>query len=179
MECRTLDLTINYANDLRQVRRIFKMKVYAKVFDLSSDTIYIDDMERIQVLINGIDTTEKRTPVDKHGQTNPAWNYTMKYVVGDSSVEHYGTVLVIKLYCKRKLGDRYIGEVHKSLKDLYEYACTTGGSAVVCYPVLKGSIESQGQLCFSYRFGDKVSIEKLMLADSIASFLLTDSSSIA
>ena len=116
---------------------------------------------------------EKRTPVDKHGWTNPAWNHTMKYSVAESWLKHHGTMLVIKLYCKRKLGDRYIGEVHQSLKQLYEYALPTGGSAVVFFPVQMGSAESQGQICFTYRFGEKVAIEKLMLAESIASFLIT------
>ncbi|PWA49882.1 C2 calcium-dependent membrane targeting [Artemisia annua] len=161
MECRKLDLTINSANDLRQVRRVFKMKVYAKV------------------LVGGNVTMEKRTPLDKHGQINPAWNHSMKYSICESWVEHHGTMLVIKLYCKRKLGDRYIGEVHRSLKELYDYAYPTGGSAVVCFPVQIGSIESQGKLCFSYRFGDKVSIEKLMLAESVASFLISGSSGAA
>ncbi|KAK9070778.1 hypothetical protein SSX86_011180 [Deinandra increscens subsp. villosa] len=155
MECRKLELTINSANGLRQVRRIFKMKVYAKVF------------------IGGNQEMEKRTPVDKHGQTNPAWNYTMKYSISEQWLQHHGTMLVIKLYCKRKLGDRYIGEVHQSLKQLYDYAYPLGGSAVVCFPVKMGCVDSEGQLCFSYRFGEKVGIEKLMLAESIASFLAT------
>lgn len=116
---------------------------------------------------------EKRTPVDKHSQTNPAWNYTMKYSISEPWLQHHGTMVVIKLYCKRKLGDRYIGEVHQSLKQLFDYAYPMGGSAVVHFPVQMGSAESQGQLCFSYRFGDKVAIEKLMLAESIASCLLT------
>ncbi|PWA66559.1 C2 calcium-dependent membrane targeting [Artemisia annua] len=155
MECRKFELTINSANDLREVRRLFKMKVYAKV------------------LIGSNKNMEKRTPVDKHGQTNPAWNYTMKYSISEPWLQHHGTMVVIKLYCKRKLGDRYIGEVHQSLKQLFDYAYPMGGSAVVHFPVQIGSAESQGQLCFSYRFGDKVAIEKLMLAESIASFLLT------
>ncbi|KAD5317818.1 hypothetical protein R6Q59_033140 [Mikania micrantha] len=155
MECRKLELTINSANDLRDVRRIFKMKVYAKV------------------VIGGNQEMEKRTPVDKHGRTNPAWNYTMKYSIGEPWLQHHGTMLVIKLYCKRKLGDRYVGEVHQSLKQLFDHAYPLGGSAVVCFPVQIGCVESQGQLCFSYKFGDKVDIDKLMLAESIASFLVT------
>ncbi|KAM0040653.1 putative C2 domain-containing protein [Helianthus debilis subsp. tardiflorus] len=155
MECRKLELTINSANGLREVRRIFKMKVYAKVF------------------IGGNQEMEKRTPVDKHGKTNPAWHYTMKYSISEQWLQHHGTMLVIKLYCKRKLGDRYIGEVHQSLKQLYDYAKPLGDSAVVCFPVQVGSVESEGKLCFSYRFGEKVAIEKLMLAESIASFLVT------
>nr|GEX52724.1 C2 calcium-dependent membrane targeting [Tanacetum cinerariifolium] len=155
MDCRKFELTINSAIDLRQVRRLFKMKVYAKV------------------VIGGNEKTEKRTPEDKHGQTNPAWNYTMKYSISEPWLQHHGTMVVIKLYCKRKLGDRYIGEIHQSLKQLFDYAYPMGGSAVVHFPVQIGSAESQGQLCFSYRFGEKVAIEKLMLAESIASFLLT------
>lgn len=129
----------------------------------------------LQVSIGCNETMKRRTPVDKHGQTNPAWNHTMTYAICESWVEHYGTVLVIKLYCKRKLGDRYIGEVHRPLKDLYDHADPLGGSALVCYPVQKGCVESQGSLRFSYRFGEKVSIDKLMLADSIASVIFTGS----
>ncbi|KAF5803058.1 putative C2 domain-containing protein [Helianthus annuus] len=74
MECRKLELTIISANDLREVRRLFKMKVYAKVF------------------IGGNQEMEKRTPVDNHGQTNPAWNYTMKYSISESWLKHHGTI---------------------------------------------------------------------------------------
>ena len=76
-------------------------------------------------------------------------------------------MLVIKLYCSRKLGDRYIGEVHLSMTELYEYAYPLGGSAIVNYPVQKGCVNSQGMLKFCYRFGGKVSIDKLLLAESI------------
>ncbi|KAJ0561080.1 putative C2 domain-containing protein [Helianthus annuus] len=130
-------------------------------------------MAQFVVCIGGNHEMEKRTLVDWHGQTNPAWNYTMKYSISEQWLQHHGTMLVIKLYCKRKLGDRYIGEVHQPLKQLYDYAYPLGGSAVVRFPVQIGSAESQGQLCFSYRFGEKVAIEKMMLAESIASFLVT------
>ncbi|GJT55635.1 hypothetical protein Tco_0990689 [Tanacetum coccineum] len=85
----------------------------------------------------------------------------MNYAIGESWVEHHGTMLVIKLYCKRKLGDRYIGEVHRSLKELYDYAYPMGGSAVVCFPVQKGSIESQGKLVLIQVLVTKYPIEKL------------------
>ena len=93
MECRKFELTLISANDLEDVRKLFKMKVYARV-SIGSNT-----------------ETEKRTPADKHGEINPAWNFMMRYTIGESAVQHYGAMLVIKLYCKRKLGDRYIGEV--------------------------------------------------------------------
>lgn len=150
MEFRKFELNLISAIDLKDVRKIFKMKVYARVS------------------IGNQPDSEKRTPVDRHGKTNPAWNYTMRYTISECVVERVSSsMLVIKLYCKRKLGDRYIGEVHVSMKELYEYAYSSGGSAVVNYPVQKGCVNSQGMLKFSYRFGDIVSIDKLLLAESI------------
>ncbi|XP_071722487.1 protein SRC2 homolog [Rutidosis leptorrhynchoides] len=149
MECRNLELTINSANDLREVRKLFKMKVYAKV------------------LIGGNKRTKKRTPVDRHGRRNPAWNCFMNFSIAESCLQHHGTMLVIMLYCKRKVGDRYI-EVHQSLKQLYDHATPLGGSAVVFYPVRLGSAESQGHLLFSYKFGEKMAIESLIHGDNTA-----------
>ncbi|KAK3012938.1 hypothetical protein RJ639_009572 [Escallonia herrerae] len=149
MECRKFEITIISAIDLENVRRLCKMKVYART-SLGNDP-----------------DTEKRTPIDRHGKTNPAWNYCMSYTIGESTVQHHGTMFVIKLYCKRKLGDRYIGEVHASMKELYDIACACGGSAIWSFPVQRGSMKSQGALKFSFRFGDKVCIDKLLLAESI------------
>ncbi|KAM7511023.1 hypothetical protein LguiB_009898 [Lonicera macranthoides] len=98
----------------------------------------------------GDQKNETHSPVDRHGRTNPAWNFMMKYMVGEAGVKHHGATLVIKLYCKGKLGDRYIGEVHLTVKDLYEYAYSCGGIAVVNYPVQRGCVNSQGFLKFSY-----------------------------
>lgn len=152
MDCRNFEITLISANDLEDVRKLFKMKVYGRV-SLGSNNNNVE--------------TEKRTPADKHGETNPAWNWTVKYTIAESAVQHYSTMLVIKLYCKRKLGDRYIGEVHAPIKHLFDYAVPLGGSALVNYPVQKGSVNSQGVLKFSYRFGHKVTIDKLLLAESI------------
>ncbi|CAK9138460.1 unnamed protein product [Ilex paraguariensis] len=125
------------------------MKVYARV-SIGSDP-----------------KTERRTPADKHGETDPAWNFTMKYTISESMVQHYGVSLVIKLYCKRKLGDRYVGEVHMPMKELFDGAYSCGGSAMVSYPVQRGSVNSQGVLKFSYRFGERVTADKLLLVESI------------
>ncbi|GFZ09915.1 hypothetical protein Acr_21g0005140 [Actinidia rufa] len=86
------------------------MKVYARV-SIGSNT-----------------ETEKRTPADKHGEINPAWNFMMRYTIGESAVQLYGAMLVIKLYCKRKLGDRYIGERSGELSG-EEGFCAFSGSA--------------------------------------------------
>ena len=39
---------------------------------------------------------------------------------------------------------------------------------MVNYPVKKGSVNSQGVLKFSYRFGESVSVEKVLLAGVFA-----------
>ncbi|XP_047314138.1 protein SRC2 homolog [Impatiens glandulifera] len=150
MNCRKFDLTLIGANDLEVVRKVFKMKVYARISIGSTNS-----------------ETEKWTPPDKHGEENPAWNYTMNYTIAETMVRHYGTMLVIKLYCRRKLGDRYVGEVHADMRDLYEHAQLYGGSAAMCYPVKKGSVSSKGELRFSCRFGECVSIDNMLLAQGI------------
>ncbi|XP_016486229.1 protein SRC2 [Nicotiana tabacum] len=150
MDCRRFEITLISASDLDDVRKLFKMKVHARVS------------------IGSNPDTEKRTPTDTHGEINPAWNFSMKYTISESMIQYPNDMLVIKLYCQRKLGDRYIGEVHTSMKELYEYAYPNGGSAVMNYPVQKGSAQSQGLLRFSYRFGEKVMVDKLVLAETIA-----------
>ncbi|KAF3666861.1 putative OTU domain-containing protein-like [Capsicum annuum] len=155
MECRRFEITLVSASDLEDVRKLFKMKVHARVS------------------VGSNPNTEKRTPTDKHGEINPAWNFSMKFTISESMIHYPNDMLVIKLYCKRKLGDRYIGEMHMSMKELYEYSYANGGSAIMTCPVLKGSAQSQGILRFSYRFGEKVTIDKLVLAESVAGWNLS------
>nr|GMD74326.1 protein SRC2-like [Ipomoea batatas] len=150
MECRKFELTLISANELEDVRKLFKMEVYCKVSIGSNPRM------------------EKRSPADRHGEINPAWNFSMEYTILEEMIQHPNTMFVIKLYCKRMLGDRYVGEVHAPLKDLFDYAYNSGGSALVSYPVRKGCADSQGLLRFSYRFGQRVSVEKLLLAETLA-----------
>ncbi|XP_059629656.1 protein SRC2-like [Cornus florida] len=145
-----MEINVIGANGVENVREIFRMKVYAKVS------------------IAGDPRTEQRTPVDKHGETNPAWNCIRNYTVSESAVQQDGIMLVIKLYCKRKLGDRYVGEVHASIKELYELASAKGGSFVLSSPVKRGFTESKGELTFSCRFGDIRTVEKPSLTDKMA-----------
>ena len=89
MECRSFQLTLISANGLENVRSSFRMKTYASV------------------TIGGKTVTEKKTPVDKENDLHPAWNHTVKYTVGEGAVQQDGVMVVIKLFCKRSLGDRY------------------------------------------------------------------------
>ncbi|RVW69417.1 hypothetical protein CK203_061786 [Vitis vinifera] len=69
--------------------------------------------------VKAIPQTERTSPVDTEGETNPAWNFTTGYTIGKKAVEYQGIMLVIELYGSRTLGDRYIGEVSVSFKDLF------------------------------------------------------------
>ncbi|XP_073051710.1 protein SRC2-like [Primulina eburnea] len=151
MECRRFEITIISAHDLENVRILGKMKVHARV------SIGSNNLE-----------AEKRTPTDGHGETNPTWNFTMKYTISESMIQHYNTMLVIKLYCKRKLGDRYVGEIHTPMKELFEFAKPMGGSCILSFPVQKGCVHSQGGIRFSCRFGEKVMLDDLLLAENLA-----------
>ncbi|WKA07325.1 hypothetical protein VitviT2T_025167 [Vitis vinifera] len=145
MECRKFQIAILSAQGLQNVREIFRMKVYA------------------QLSIPGNPQIKRETPVDTEGETNPAWNSTIRFTIGNQAVEYQGVVFVIKLYCSRTLGDRYIGEVSLSFKDLFDGAAPTSqgrSSGIVSYPVKRGGADSQGVLNFSYSFGDIVMVKK-------------------
>ncbi|KAA8538527.1 hypothetical protein F0562_028102 [Nyssa sinensis] len=141
MECRRFEINLISASDLKNVREIFKMKVYAVIS------------------IMGDSQTEKRTPVDKINETNPVWNFNIKYTVGKKTLQNEEVKLVIKLYCERSLGDRYIGEVQTSIKQLYDHADPDGGSVIRSYPVQRDSATSQGELKLSCSFGETVTIQ--------------------
>ena len=151
MECRTFEITLISANNLERLTWLLRMKVYAKVS------------------ICGATEVQRRSPTDWHGGSNPAWNFTARYNLNEQQVQHFGTMLVVKLFSWRRLAcDRYIGEVHTSLKELFDIAEAGGGSAVLTLPVQIGSANSQGAVRFSYRFGERVSIDKMLLAESLA-----------
>ncbi|CAK9164664.1 unnamed protein product [Ilex paraguariensis] len=144
MECKTFEIKLISATNLSDVREKFKMKVYA------------------EVTIAGNAKTRKRTLIDKAGETNPTWNVTMQYMIGELAVQNEGIEEVITLYCKRKLGDRFIGEVRTPIKQLYEqHANANGGSANILTRQVQSSIGiSQGELKFSFGFGETVTIER-------------------
>ncbi|KAL8030918.1 hypothetical protein ABFX02_14G317500 [Erythranthe guttata] len=167
MECRTFDLTVSSAIDVTDVRLLGKTEVHARIY------------------IAGLPEAERRTPTDTHGKRNPAWNFTTNYTVFESMLMNSNTVLVVKLYCTRSMGDRYIGEVNMALKELFERAepdkvaahksskefelhegeaINRGRSALLVLPLQKGSVKSQGNLIISYSFSEKVTLNKLLMA---------------
>ncbi|KAL8030917.1 hypothetical protein ABFX02_14G317400 [Erythranthe guttata] len=173
MDCRKLDLTVVSANNLEDVRVFFgKTAVHARIS------------------INGKPETERRTLTDTHGKQNPSWEFTTTYIIMETMLQSCNAMLVVKLYCDRNAGDRYIGEVYISLMELFECAKYNGDeksskqvepadedncgrrSAVMTLPVMKGCVQSQGALKISYSFSDKVSFDQLLMADNVAPLII-------
>ncbi|KAL3505011.1 hypothetical protein ACH5RR_034852 [Cinchona calisaya] len=139
MKCRYFQVTLISASNLLDVRHVGLMKVYAKVS------------------INGNWDSEWTSPVDKEREKNPRWNCKIKYSLPEKAIKQKSGSdnLVIKLYCKRSfLEDKYVGEVHLSLKKLFDggLACKNKN-----YLVYRNDVIGQtfGTLKLSYRFGSR------------------------
>lgn len=142
MEGRTFELILHKATGLPDVRELGRMKVYAKIS------------------ISGDSESELVTPVDREGETNPCWNSKIMYTLVEEAVqvEERSAKLVIRLYCKRLLGDRYVGEVNISLKRLFDYS-KSGEN--ISYDIDKFDEEGTfGKLNISYKFGEKIIVQK-------------------
>ncbi|GER49212.1 calcium-dependent lipid-binding family protein [Striga asiatica] len=147
-ERRTFEITLISATDLDSTGRrrrpyLFPTRAYAWV---------------------SVSGKEKRTPVDRHGQSNPAWNFAMAFSLRESAVQSYNAMLVVKIFGRRPFvgfRDRYIGEVHTPVKELFDYAGLTGGNAVLDLPLMKGcATAARGRVRFAYRFSDTVVFDK-------------------
>lgn len=95
---RKLEITLVSANSLPDIRKLGRMKVFAKVS------------------IKGESRTRKRTPTDVQGKTNPRWNFPLS----ESAVQQPGVKLSIRLYCERLRGDKFFGQVDIPIKSLFD-----------------------------------------------------------
>lgn len=152
MEYRSLDLTVIAARDLKDVNLISKMDVYV-VVSLDGDP-------------RG--PQKSRSPVDRNGGRNPAWNFPVRLHVDEASAQQGRLTLRFKLRCDRALGDKDIGEVVVPVKELLDSsdAAASGGGGkasshppTVTYQVRKPSGKPKGELHFSYKFSDKLAAD--------------------
>lgn len=133
MECRQLDITVVSAENLPDVRALGLMKVYVKVS------------------LKGESKTTKKSPVDKGGETNPRWNFAVDYTVSESTFRRPGVNVVVKLLCKRTLGDRFVGEVKIPVKSLFDMGLKS--QRTLSYAVA-GTPE--GRLNLLYSFSERI-----------------------
>lgn len=139
MACRTLELTLVSARDLRAVNLVSKMEVYAVAY------------------LSGDPRSRQRIPTDRVGGRDPTWNATVLLTVPASGTGS-GAVRVL-LRTERALGgDRDVGEVLLPLPDVLAGAGDRPTDATVaCFPVRRiGSSKPQGVLNLSYKLGGVV-----------------------
>ncbi|PWZ18339.1 Protein SRC2 [Zea mays] len=147
MACRTLELTLVSARDLRAVNLVSKMEVYAVAYEA------------------GDPRSRQRVPADRAGGRNPTWNATVLLTVPASAGTGSGAVRIL-LRTERALGgDRDVGEVFLPLADVLAGAGDgpTTDATVACFPVRRigGSSKPQGVLNLSYKLGGVVQPDHL------------------
>ncbi|KAJ0802226.1 putative C2 domain-containing protein [Helianthus annuus] len=146
---RSLELTIISAKDLNNVNLFGKMNVYAVVYITGA----------------GNQDQKQKTHVDKDGDSNPTWNYPMKFKTDESAALQNRLTLVVKIKTGGMLGDKDVGEVHVPVKELLD-GDYTGRRQLqfVTYQVRKPSGHPKGELSFSYKFVGKPNLEEPVMA---------------
>ncbi|VVA90573.1 unnamed protein product [Arabis nemorensis] len=138
MECRTLDLTIISAEDLKDIQLIGKQDLYAVVS------------------INGDARTKQKTKVDKDCGTKPKWKHQMKLTVDDTAARENRLTLVFEIVADRPIaGDKPVGEVSVPVKELLDQNKSGDEEKTVTYAVRLPNGKAKGSLKFSFKFGDK------------------------
>ncbi|CAH2038510.1 unnamed protein product [Thlaspi arvense] len=137
MECRSLDLTLISAEDLKDVQMIGKQDLYAVVS------------------INGDVRTKQKTKVDKDCGTKPKWKQQMKLTVDDAAARENRLTLIIQIVADRPIaGDKPVGEVSVPIKELLDQN-KTGEEKTVTYAVRLPNGKAKGSLKLSFKFGEK------------------------
>lgn len=137
MECRSLDLTIISAEDLKDIQLIGKQDLYAVVS------------------INGDARTKQKTKVDKDCGTKPKWKHQMKLTVDDTAARENRLTLVFEIVADRPIaGDKPVGEVSVPVKELLDQN-KTDEEKTVTYAVRIPNGKPKGSLKFSFKFGEK------------------------
>ncbi|CAH9083419.1 unnamed protein product [Cuscuta epithymum] len=141
MDFRTLELKIMSAKDLKKVTFFSRMNVYVVV------SVSGGDAKSNQTL---------RTPADREGGSNPAWNFPLKFTIDDAAARQNRLTLVFRIRCERALGDKDVGEIAVPIKELLD-SPAGNTKQFVSYQVRRPSGKQRGQITFSYQFSEKIS----------------------
>ncbi|CAB4262729.1 unnamed protein product [Prunus armeniaca] len=151
MEQRTVQLELISAKDLKDDVNFFtKMSVYAVVSVLGCDP---RSQQKTKIL------------AVRNCGTRPKWNnFPMNFTIDEYLAQQNRLALLFRLVCKRRLlGDKDIGQVVAPIKELFDAMadpskCTMTFAA---YQVVrKPSGKPKGELHFSYKFSDKVTVSQ-------------------
>ncbi|RVW41914.1 hypothetical protein CK203_081554 [Vitis vinifera] len=150
MECRKFQIALLSAQGLENVREKIQNESLRPAFN---------------------PRTKRETPVDKEGETDPAWNFTIRFTIGNQAVE-----IPRRRVCHQAIlqpdprRDRYIGEVSLSFKDLFDGAVPTSEGRSSGIWVKKPSRFLPRNLAAAGFFIMKVVLEATLEQASISTF---------
>ncbi|KAK1436007.1 hypothetical protein QVD17_01782 [Tagetes erecta] len=112
-----------------------------------------------------------KTRIDKNGDTDPRWNFPMKFIIDEDAALQNQLTLVIKIKAAKMLfGDKCLGEVHVPVKELIDGVKTQNKKMmmkIVKYQVIRSSGQPKGLLTLSYEVGEKFSGEPAAAVETV------------
>ncbi|KAL1543870.1 protein SRC2 [Salvia divinorum] len=131
MGSRRFELTVVGAEDLPDIRRLGRMKVFAVVS------------------VNGFTGT---TNTDRDGETNPTWDFPFVFNLSEAHLQRGpGVDAVVDLYCETTLGgDKIVGRAVIPVKTLFDRGIKSKSS--LGFPVAG---TASGRLYIRYCFEEK------------------------
>ncbi|KAJ6397511.1 hypothetical protein OIU77_018512 [Salix suchowensis] len=140
MECRSLEITVTSAKDLKDVKLFGKMDVYC-VVSLEGD---------------GYNSKQKqKTGVHKDSGPDPVWNFPMKFTIDDVVAQQNRSKLKFKLKAEGMMVDKDVGVVFVSVKELLD---AKGGKGSLSYSVRASTRKMKGTLNFSFNLGERFNV---------------------
>ncbi|KAF7846800.1 hypothetical protein BT93_L3718 [Corymbia citriodora subsp. variegata] len=147
MECRPLEVTVMSAKDLKDANMFGKMDPYVAVSLSGGDKRY---------------KAKQRTPVHKDGGTSPRWGHPVAFTIDEAAARAGRLKLKFKIKAEKTLGgDKEVGRVEVPVKELLEHQDGGDGGKpkVTGYSLRLPSGKTRGVLEFSYKFGERFTVE--------------------
>ncbi|KAG6773188.1 hypothetical protein POTOM_020449 [Populus tomentosa] len=140
MECRSLEITVISAKDLKDVTLFGQMDVYCVV------SLKGDDYNSKQ---------KQKTHVHKDSGPNPVWNFPLKFTIDDVAAQQNRLKLKFMLKAKRMLKDKDVGVVFVPVNELLG---AKDGKGSLSYSVSAPRGRMKGTLNFLFKFGEKFNV---------------------
>lgn len=146
MECRSLEITVISAKDLKDANLFGKMDVYCVV------SLKGDDYNSKQ---------KQKTHVHKDSGPNPVWNFPLKFTIDDVAAQQNRLKLKFMLKAERMLGDKDVGVVFVPVNELLG---AKDGKGSLSYSVTAPRGRMKGTLNFLFKFGEKFNVSAPAMA---------------
>lgn len=145
-ESSSVEIKLISGEDLRAFNFFQKLSIFALASISSDDPAKKVGKSQLQ-----------RTPTDRDNDGFPEWNHEIRFLFdSDSDSDH----LFVHLDLRHEgvlfgIGDKTIGEVRIPLKDLTDYASSSGIVRIVRYQVRSADGKPNGVVKLSYKFNSK------------------------